>query len=38
MQTITFRIDKQQGPIVQHRELYPISGINCNGKEHLKKV
>ena len=26
MQTITYRIDKQQGPTVQHRELYPISG------------
>ena len=25
MQTITFRMDKQQGPIAQHRELYPIS-------------
>ena len=25
MQTITFRMDKQQGPAVQHRELYPIS-------------
>ena len=25
MQTITFRMDKQQGPTVQHRELYPIS-------------
>ena len=26
MQTITFRMDKQQGPNVQHWELYPISG------------
>ena len=25
MQTITFRMDKQQGPTVQHRELYSIS-------------
>ena len=25
MQTITYRMDKQQGPIVQHRELYSIS-------------
>ena len=25
MQTITFKMDKQQGPTVQHRELYPIS-------------
>ena len=25
MQTITFRMNKQQGPPVQHRELYSIS-------------
>ena len=25
MHTITYRIDKQQGPTVQHRELYLIS-------------
>ena len=25
MQTITYRMDKQQGPTVEHRELYPIS-------------
>ena len=25
MQTITFRMDKQWGPTVQHRELYPIT-------------
>ena len=25
MQTITFRIDKQQGPTIQHKELYPVS-------------
>ena len=25
MQTITYRMDKQQGPTVQHRELYSIS-------------
>ena len=24
MQTITFRMDKQQGPAVQHRELYLV--------------
>ena len=24
-QTITFRMDKQQGPTVQHRDLYPVS-------------
>ena len=27
MQTSTYRMDKQQGPTVQHKELYPIS---CN--------
>ena len=25
MQTIIYKMDKQQGPSVQHRELYPIS-------------
>ena len=25
MQTITFRVDKQQDPTVEHRELYPVS-------------
>ena len=25
MQTVTFRVDKQWGPTVQHRESYPIS-------------
>ena len=25
MQTITFRMDTQQGPTVEHRELYSIS-------------
>ena len=25
MQTITYKMDKQQGPAVQHRELYSIS-------------
>ena len=25
MRTITYRMDKQQGPTVQHRELYSIS-------------
>ena len=27
MQTITFRMDKQQGPNPQHRELY---GVSCD--------
>ena len=26
MQTIIYRMDKQQGPTVQHSELYSISG------------
>ena len=25
MQTIIYRVDKQQGPTVEHRELYSIS-------------
>ena len=25
MQTITFRMDRQQGPTVQHRKLYSVS-------------
>ena len=32
MQTIVNRMDKQQGPIGQHRELCSISVINYNGK------
>ena len=28
-------MDKQQGPTVQHRELYPM--ISHNGKEYIKK-
>ena len=38
IQTITYRMDKQQGPTVQHRELYiqyPV--INGNGKEYKKE-
>ena len=31
------RMDKQQSPTVWHKELYPISRINHNGKECLKK-
>ena len=37
MQTITYRMDKQQGPTVQHRELYSISSDKHNGKEHKKE-
>ena len=39
MQTdILYRMDKQQGPVVQHRKLYiqyPV--ISHNGKEHEKE-
>ena len=37
MQTIIFRMDKQQGPTVLHRELYSIYVINHNGKEYEKE-
>ena len=38
MKTIMYRIDKQQGPTRQHRELYSISCIqNHNGKEYEKE-
>ena len=35
---LTFRMDKQWCPIVQHRELYSISWIRHNGRQHEKKV
>ena len=38
MQTITFRMDKQQGPIIQHKELYPVYGINHDGKQYIYVV
>ena len=31
-------MDKQQGPTVQHSELYKYPGINYNGKEYKKNV
>ena len=37
MQTITFRMDKQQGPTVQHRELYSISWNRPGWKRIQKK-
>ena len=37
MQTIICRMDKQQGPTVQHRELYSISCNNFNGKVSEKE-
>ena len=37
-QTITQRMDKEQGPTVWHRELYSLSEINHNRKQHLKEL
>ena len=37
MQTITFRMDKKQGPTVQHKELYLVFCDNHNGEDYLKK-
>ena len=37
MQTIVTRMDKQQGPIGQHRELCSITVINYNGK-NMKRI
>ena len=38
MQTITYRMDGQQGPTVQHKELYiQCPGINRNGKEYKRE-
>ena len=34
MQTMIYRMDKQQGPTVQHRELYSIS---CD-KQYWKRI
>ena len=36
MQTITLRMDKQQG-LIQHRELYPVSWDKSQWKRILKK-
>ena len=37
MQATVYKIDKQQGPTVQHRELYSLScEKNYNGKEYEK--
>ena len=32
MQTIVYRMDKQQGPTVEHTELYQYPVINHNGR------
>ena len=38
MQTIIYRIDRQQGPIIQHRELYSISCDKPLEKNRKKNV
>ena len=35
MPTLIYRMDKQQGPTVEHRELYPVR--NHNAKEYEKE-
>ena len=37
MQTIVFRMDKQQGPTVWYRELIQSPGIDHEGKEYKQK-
>lgn len=37
MQTITYRMDKQRGPTVQHRELYPGSYDKPLWKEYANE-
>ena len=36
MPAITHKMDEQQGPPEEHRELYQHPVINHNGKEHEK--
>ena len=40
MQTVTFRVDKQWGPAVQHQKLHPISWVRtfCTTVEHVDPV
>ena len=35
--TLCIKIDNQEGPTVQHRELYSIFYSNCKAKESEKK-
>ena len=37
MQTIIYRMDRQQGPIVQHKNYIQYPVINHNGKEYGKE-
>ena len=32
-----YKIDEQQGPTVEHRELYSVFLITCSGKQSLKE-
>ena len=38
MQTIAFRMDKQQGPTASTGNCIQSPGINHNGKEYLKRM
>ena len=37
MQAVTYRMDRQKGPTVEHGELNSISYLKHNGKEHEKE-
>ena len=36
--TITYKTDKQRGPTIQHRELYPVSCNNLQCKKYEKNI
>ena len=38
LQTNIYKIDKQQGPTIEHRELYSISCNYPYGKEKIKTI
>ena len=38
LKTVIYRMDKQQGLTVQHRELYSYCMVNHNGKDRKKNV
>ena len=37
MQAVMYRMDRQKGPTVEHRELYSISYLKHTGKEYEKE-
>ena len=37
MQTVTYRMEEQQGPNVQHGDYIQYPGLNHNGEEYKKK-